>query len=151
MDSFGRRSNLTIHSYNFQIKTVAKPCHVSLHASVVFAWRKPFKEMVGWMSCISHNVLRFAHTPSVIDRFNGWQRKPDYFRCALHKCFQLGFLLVGGTAKPHSDGESQDIFDHGIVKTFEDNLWDANFFNCLNKYIILLRLFNHWRNVIAPT
>ena len=30
--------------------------------------------------------------------------------------------MIGGAAKPCSDGESQDIFDHGIVKSFEDNL-----------------------------
>ena len=42
------------------------------------------------MRCISHNVLRFAHPPGAIDRFNGWQRKPDYFGCAPHKCFQMG-------------------------------------------------------------
>ena len=74
--------------------------------------------MVGWISCISHNVLRFAHTPSVIDRFNGWQRKLDYFGCALHMCFQLGLLLEGGVIKPHSDGESQNIFDDSIIKLF---------------------------------
>ena len=74
--------------------------------------------MVGWISCISHNVLRFAHTPSVIDRFNGWQRKLDYFGCALHMCFQLGFLIEGGVIKPHSDGESQNIFFDSITKLF---------------------------------
>ena len=63
--------------------------------------------MVDWMSGISHNFLRFVHTPSVVDRLNGWQCKTDYFGCAPHKCFQLGFLLVGGATKPHSDGESQ--------------------------------------------
>ena len=49
--------------------------------------------MVGWMSGISHNFLSFVHTPSVVDRLNGWQCKPDYFGCAPHKCFQLGFIL----------------------------------------------------------
>ena len=34
------------------------------------------------MSGISHNFLRFVHTPSVVDRLNGWQCKPDYFGCA---------------------------------------------------------------------
>ena len=75
--------------------------------------------MVGWMSC---TILRFEHTPNVIDRFNGWQHKPNYFGCAFHKCFQLGFLLIGSAAKPYSDGECQDIFEHGVVKSFGDNL-----------------------------
>ena len=47
---------------------------------------------------------------------------PDYFGCAPHKCFQLGSLLVGVATKPHSDGESQVIFYHSILKSFEDNL-----------------------------
>ena len=29
---------------------------------------------------------------------------------APHKCFQLGFLLIGGVTKPYSDGERQDAF-----------------------------------------
>ena len=45
---------------------------------------------------------RSVYTPSVIGRFNGWQRKPDYFGCAPQKCFQLRFLLVGGATRPHS-------------------------------------------------
>ena len=70
------------------------------------------------MSGISHNFLRFVHTPSVVDRLYGWQCKPDYFRCAPHKCFQLGFLLIGGATKPHSDGESQDAFDDSMIESF---------------------------------
>ena len=74
--------------------------------------------MVGWMSGISHNFLSFVHTPSVVDRRNAWQCKPDYFGCAPHKCFQLGFLLVGGAIKPHSDGDSQNAFDDSMVESF---------------------------------
>ena len=49
------------HSYIlFQISTVTKPRLFSIHASVAFGRLEQFKEMVGWMSCISHNVLRFA-------------------------------------------------------------------------------------------
>ena len=78
--------------------------------------------MVGRMRYISHNVLGFAQPPSVIDRFNGWQCKTDYIGCAPHRCFQLGFLLVRGATKPHSDGESKDAFDDSIITSFEDNL-----------------------------
>ena len=98
--------------------------------------------MVGCISCISHNVLRFAHTPSVIDRFNGCQCLPDYFGCAPHKCFQLGFLLVGGATKPHSDGGSQDAFDDSMIKSFEH--WgDAEFCQLSQEMYTLLPLFNH--------
>ena len=38
------------------------PRHFIFHSSVEFAELEQFKEMVGWMSCISHNVLRFMHT-----------------------------------------------------------------------------------------
>ena len=31
--------------------------------------------MVGWMSGISHNFLSFVHTPSMVDRLNGWQKR----------------------------------------------------------------------------
>ena len=55
---------------------------------------------------------------STVDRFNGWQSKPDYFGCAPHKCFQLGFLLVGGATKLHSDGESQNAFDDSMIESF---------------------------------
>ena len=60
---------------------------------------------------------------------------PDYFGCAPHKSFQLGSLLVGVATKPHSDGESQVIFYHSILKSFEDNLWDANFLFPLSEEI----------------
>ena len=81
--------------------------------------------MVGWMSGISHNFLRFVHTPSVVDRL--WQCKPDYFGCSPHKCFHLGFLLVGGATKPHSDGESQNAFADSMIASFLDNWGDADF------------------------
>ena len=95
------------------------------------------------MSGISHNFLRFVHTPSVVDRLNGWQCKPDYFGCAPHKCFQLGFLLVGGATKPHSDGESQNAFDDSMIESFEDNWADAEFLQLSQEIHMLLSLFNH--------
>ena len=82
-------------------------------------------------------------TQSVIDRFNDCQRKPDYFRCAPHKCFQLDILLVGAATKPYSDGESQDAFDDSIIKSFEDNFGDADFYQRSQEMHTLLSLFNH--------
>ena len=96
------------------------------------------------MSCISHNVLQFTHTPSVIDRFNSCQCKPDYFGCAPHKCF-----LVGGATKLHSDGEGQDAFDDSMIKSLEDNLGDADFVQLSQEIHTLLPLFNHCRCVIS--
>ena len=65
---------------------------------------------------VSNNLTGLAQSALGVDGGQGLQLEAHDPASSAHDTLQLVFLLLGGTSKPHTDGEGEDTFHHSTVE-----------------------------------